>query len=229
MVEKLFDVDIRELEAPIIKPSIVINMDLKFSGRWVVGGDLNGNGEFEFVSCRNDDQAVTAISAYSQDGKLLWTWGVANSGSPLLAYDIPLQLYDINNDGKCDVFFSKKNEFIVLDGITGIEKQKFPLPKGLETADSITFANLSGNSTVRMSSDIIIKSRYRNLWAYTKNWELLWKWTPLWNKKTCHHPILMDLDNNGMNDIIAGHKILNNIGKSICKLKHIVVGIIYLS
>jgi len=74
----LFDVEIFDPEPPIISPYKTIRMSPEYSGQWLVAGDLDNDGEMEFVSARNQDQRVTAVSAYKLDGTLMWTWGNAD-------------------------------------------------------------------------------------------------------------------------------------------------------
>jgi hypothetical protein len=210
----MFKVDIRNTQIPaekLIKPSIIIQMNPEFSGNWVVGGDLTGDGKLEFVSARNDDQVVTTAIAYDLEGKTLWTWGEANSGGAKLTYDVPLQAYDITGDGKDEIFLSTKTHIVMLNGETGKEFKRFKLPKGLNGSDSIAFANLSGNS---LATDIIIKSRYRKVWAYTKDWNLLWVWEPP-SRKTCHYPTIVDWNQDGRDNVLAGKPFLDHLGQKM--------------
>ena len=214
----MFRTDLRKQDAPLIKPDRYIELDRQLSGQWIVMGDITGNGEHDLVSARNDDQAVTTICAYELSGNLLWSWGEAGAGGANLTYDVPLQIYDINGKGNSDVYFSTYDYLVHLDGKTGEEIEKFKLPDGLRTADCIAFANLSGERNGR-ASDIIIKSRYRNVWAYTKDWDLLWSWKPFFRHKTCHYPTIVDLDGDGFEEVLAGRKMLNNDGSTLWKIK----------
>ncbi len=76
----MFVSDVREPGSPVIHPWRTIEMDPDFSGQWLVTGDLDNDGELEFVAARNDRQSVTAMSAYKLDGTLLWKWGQAGTG-----------------------------------------------------------------------------------------------------------------------------------------------------
>ncbi len=206
--------DLRTETAQIVKPDIVIKVEPEFSGNWVVSGDVNGDGRSEFVTARNNQQEVTALSAYTLDGNLLWTWGKRNAKGPSLSYDVPCQIYDMEGNGKADVFISIKGFILVLNGENGEEKRRHPLPKDLEVADCISFANFSGNAR---PTDIVIKSRYRKVWAYTKDWELIWEWEP-WSRKTCHHPTILDLNGNGRDEILVGKPMLDYNGEKVWKL-----------
>lgn len=207
----MFDSDVRQLKAPVVHPSAIINMVPEFSGQWLVTGDLDNDGELEFVSARNDSQLVTAMSAYKLDGTLLWKWGDAGAGRSKIGYDVPVQIYDIDCDGKNEVIYSEKGFLVVLDGFSGKELRRFPLPSGLDVADCIAFADLNGEHT----SDIIVKTRYTKLWAYSNEWEELWSWEPRDGHSTCHYPTPVDIDGDGKDEILAGYTMLDDDGSEM--------------
>jgi hypothetical protein len=208
-MDNIFITDIRDPEPPIIYPWKVINMNPDFGGQWLVGGDLDGDGEIEFVATRNHDQIVTALGAYKLDGTLMWTWGEAGAGDTILVYDVPVQIFDIDGDGNNEVLLSEEGYLVILDGRSGKEIVQYPLPEGLNVADCITFAN---------KSDIIIKTRYTKLWTYTNDWKELWNWTPD-KYYTCHHPTPVDIDGDGKDEILAGYTMLDHDGKEIWTFK----------
>jgi hypothetical protein len=211
----MFYCEIREPAFPIITPWKIIKMNPDFSGQWLVVGDLDNDGELEFVSARNDNQSVTAISAYKLDGTLIWRWGEAGKGKSKLSYDVPLQIYDINGDGKNEVILSEPGFLVILDGLNGRQLRRYPLPKELEIADCIVFANLQGKER---ASDIIIKTRYTKLWAYSYEWDELWSWTPK-GYMTCHHPTPVDLDGDGKDEVMAGYTMLDHDGNELWTFK----------
>jgi len=205
----MFVSDVREPGQPVVPPWKIIEMDPDFSGQWLVTGDLDNDGELEFVAARNHSQAVTAMSAYKLDGTLLWKWGKAGAGRSKIGYDVPAQVYDIDGDGKNEVIFSEPGFLVVLDGLSGRQKMRFPLPKELDVADCIAFANIRGGER---ASDILIKTRYTKLWAYSSDWKELWNWAPPDGHKTCHHPTPVDLDGDGRDEIMAGYTMLDDDG-----------------
>jgi len=126
--------------------------------------------------------------------------------------EVSSEIYDINGDGKNEVIFSEEGFLVVLDGFNGKEIYRCPLPEGLRVADCITFANLRGE---KHPSDIVVKTRYTKLWAYTSDWKELWSWTPKGGYKTCHHPTPVDLDGDGKDEIMAGYTMLDDDGTEI--------------
>ncbi len=218
----MFETEVREPEGPLIEPWKVIEKPPGFAGAWVVTGDLDDDGELEFVTGRNVSQHITAIAAMMQDGSILWTWGGEGAGDYQIGYDLPLQVYDIDGCGQPEVIFSTGRTMRVLRGYDGAEKAKWILPRGLEVADCITFANLRG---LDRPQDIIIKSRYTKFWAFSNAWDMLWEWPPngmeLGNTpfgmslKTCHHPEPFDLDGDGKDEILAGNIMLDHDGSEL--------------
>ena len=75
-------------------------------------GDINGDGRMEIVVGQPVDQAtldsytpqrVAAVSAFDLKGNLLWQFGTPNTFHTASS-DIPLQVYDMDGDGKSEVF-----------------------------------------------------------------------------------------------------------------------------
>ncbi|HOX38916.1 MAG TPA: hypothetical protein PL033_13075 [Candidatus Brocadiia bacterium] len=213
---KPFVCDTASGEAPIVQPWKSFEPDPAFHGQFLVAGDLDGDGKAEIVTARNDNQRVTAVIACKLDGKVLWKWGEANAGGVGIAYDIPLQTYDLDGDGKSEVWLGIRGFILVLDGATGKEMKRLDLPAGLEVADCITFADLTGAGR---ATDIIIKDRYRRIWAYTRDWKFLWDWTPTTYPLLCHHPTPVDFDGDGRDEVIAGYTMLDDCGREMWHFK----------
>lgn len=216
MNNKEFITEIRDPKPPIIHPYKVINMNPDFSGQWLVTGDIDDDGETEFVSARNDNQIVTALGAYKLDGTLMWTYGKAGAGGSILTYDVPMQICDFDGDGDTEVILSEEGYLVILDGESGKLLARYPLPKELNVADCITFVNLSNAD---QGSDIIIKTRYTKLWAYTFDWKEIWSWTPTDGNNTCHHPTPVDIDGDGNDEVLAGYTMLDHDGSDIWTFK----------
>jgi hypothetical protein len=222
MMRPRYETDLRTQPAPKIFPDISFPLDPAYSGRCLVAGDLNGDGRLEFITARNVNQEITAFAVYSQIGTILWTWGTPGSGQAEITYDLPLQIYDINADGHLEVIFSIAGELLILEGNTGKELQRYPLPSGLRVADCICFANLTGNAT---ATDILIKDRYQQIWAYTNRWELLWTWTPPKGHKTCHHPTPISMEPEVLDAVYVGPELLDAKGKRIWSYYPTIFGI----
>lgn len=197
-----------------------------YSGEWTVSDDLDNDGSVDFVSARgvyenaSDNHYVSAISAFNLDGEALWVWGEKGSGSSTTGSDLPCQIYDIDNDGQKEVLAATKTELIILNGKTGEEEKRYTLPScsahsGDSASDSIIIADVSGTG---YPSDIIVKTRYSDLWVYTKDWELLWHKCMPGGMKTAHAPRNLDLDNDGKDEIFAGFCLVDDDGEEIWTL-----------
>lgn len=205
---------------PLLAPWKAIRLDPAFSGQWMVAGDLDGDGQLDFVTARNARQAITAASAVKLDGRVLWRFGRPGTGRPDLGYDLPLQVHDLTGDGTLEVVLSTATHLVVLEGATGVEITRHPLPTGLAAADCITFANFTGQGR---PADLLLKTRYTKLWAYTgaatPSWTRLWEWPPggqhLGLLKTCHHPEPFDLDGDGRDEVMGSNVMLDHDGTEL--------------
>ncbi|XEC96314.1 hypothetical protein AB6A23_07155 [Paenibacillus tarimensis] len=178
-------------------------------------GDLDGDGRMELVMVQPDGgiddryvpHQVLCMTAYDLDGKLLWQVGTPdpNAGGP--GSDYPAQICDIDGDGLNEVLCVMNKRFLVLDGRTGKTKRSFELP-GEEAHDCIVIANLSGNS---VPQDIILKDRYRKLWAMDKDFKLLWTY----EGNPGHFPWAYDIDGDGRDEIMAGYDMLDHDGTKL--------------
>lgn len=198
---------------PVIQPWRTIALDPEYSGAWVVAGDLDGDGTVEIVSARNVDHNdvhfASAVVAQRLDGSVLWRWGDAKIGRKKLHHDVACQIYDWDGDGRNEVVLSGDGFLFELDGATGREKRRLPLPK--DAGDCLVFVNLSGNSR---PTDVLVKTRYTQIWAFNREWKQLWTVENPGGYRTAHQPVPVDLDGDGRDEIMAGFAMLNADGST---------------
>lgn len=178
-------------------------------------GDLNGDGRMELLMVQPDGgiddryvpHQVQCMTAYDLDGRLLWQVGTPdpNCGKP--GSDYPAQIYDIDGDGMNEVLCVMDKRFLVLDGATGQVKSSYALP-GEEAHDCIIIANLSGGAR---ASDIILKDRYRKLWALDAQFNVLWTH----EGNVGHFPWVCDIDGDGRDEVMAGYDMLDHDGRKL--------------
>ncbi len=198
-------------EAPLVQPWKTIPIDPDYGGRWVVAGDLDGDGTVEIVCAKNvnndDVHYTSAIAAQRLDGSILWRWGDPTIGRKRWHHDVACQIYDWDGDGKNEVVLCDKGFLIELDGATGKEKRRFPIQE--DATDCLVFVNLSGKPR---AEDVLVKNRYQQIWAYKRQGELIWTVTDPGGYRTAHQPRPIDLEGDGADEIIAGYAALNTDG-----------------
>jgi len=208
----------KEESLPVIKPWKKVVLDEDYRGAWVVTGDVDGDGKAEIVSARNvnngDIHYTCSVVAHRLDGSVLWKWGDPEIGRSRLHHDVACQIYDWDGDGKKEVIVAANEKVVEIDGATGKEKRSFVIPA--DSSDCIVFCNLSGN---KHASDVLVKTRYSQIWAYDYNGKQLWTCKNPGGCRTAHQPIPIDIDKDGKDEIIAGYALLNWDGSLRWKLK----------
>jgi hypothetical protein len=198
-------------KAPLVKPWRVITVDPQYGGQWVVAGDVDGDGQVEIVSAQNFDKSdnhfTSAVVVQKLDGSVLWRWGDPKLGRRTLHHDVACQIHDLDNNGTNEVIVAADQELLILDGATGKVRSSFPIPK--HASDCVTFADLSGKG---WPSEVLVKTRYTQIWAYTAEGKLLWTVPSPGGYRTSHQPLPVDLDGNGRDEIRAGYAALNPDG-----------------
>ena len=187
----------------------------------MLAGDLNKDGIAEFI-CVNTQQIltqgikshfVTSVAVHDINGNLLWIFGEPSVQKENLGYDVPCQIYDIDNDGNIEVVFCTNYNFVILDGTTGKVKKKYDLPISTAT-DNIVFWRANDQSD---ELNILIKERYKEFWVFSSKWELQWKFQHPSKLHIGHHPVV--LHTNIGNCLLTGFMLLNSQGEKIWELK----------
>jgi hypothetical protein len=199
-------------------------------------GDINGDGKMEIVVAQPTDQTklgaygpqfAVCVTAYDLKGKQLWQYGTPGP-THTASSDIPIQVYDMDGDGKSEVFVNMSTtEMTVLDGTAGTVVRKIPLPKA-GANDSIAFANLRGK---KWPQDIIVKTRYSQAWAMvgiddatttpaTPAGKVLWNHKKLPSDTsgsdlgTGHYPLAYDWNSDGKDEVMLGYDFLDSEGNT---------------
>jgi len=198
-------------------------------------GDINGDGKMEIVMAEPmpqpgayTPQQVVCITAFDLKGKQLWQYGTPGT-SHGASSDIPIQVFDMDGDGKSEIFANMSStEMTVLDGTTGTLLRKIPLPQD-GANDSIAIANLRGKP---WPQDLLLKTRYSQNWAIvgiddttttpvTKAGTVLWHHQFLpsdssgSDRGTGHFPLIYDWDHDGKDEVMAGYFFLESDGTQV--------------
>ena len=199
-------------------------------------GDMDGDGKLDFLVAQNTNflgrnfNDITCMTALNTDGKILWQKGTPNPDNTWSSYDVSMQIHDIDDDGQNEVIYALETDLIVVDGKTGKEERRMPLPRSdisedeiswLEyehfyrrdrlpylSVDCISFADLRGTGK---PLDIIIKDRHTRLWAYDNNFNLLWTATA----NMGHFPHYYDIDRDGKDEVYLGYTLFDDDGSII--------------
>lgn len=176
-------------------------------------GDIDGDGRMEFVLVQpgqsSDDRyfppGISCITAYSADGDLLWQIGTPNENTAKFRGDLPIQIYDIDKDGKNEVIAVINGELVIFDGKTAKIKKSVPLPDEY-ARDSVTIADLDACG---YAQNIIIKNKLSSMWAYDVNLNILWSF----QGNIGRTPAVYDINGDGAEEIIAGSCVLSAGGE----------------
>ena len=224
----------QQLQAANPKPVVwkKIETEVFGVGRNLRFGDIDGDGVIDVLigqvihhGPKDRNSELSCLTAMTFDGKKLWQIGNPDPWKDHLTNDVGFQIHDIDRDGKNEVIYCKNFEIIVADGATGKTKYKAPTPatpggKPYKSVynifprilgDCIYFCDLRGNG---YDSDIIIKDRYRYLWAYNDRLELLWEA----ECNTGHYPYAYDIDGDGKDELMLGYTLFDDHGEKLWTL-----------
>ncbi len=119
--------DTRQFQTIEIFPWKTFEIDPEYGGSYFLMADVNNDNNVEIVSCRhydfNDVHSVSSVACQNLNGKLLWHFGVPNSGTTFICSEQPMVLYDWDNDGQIEVLIISGNRFLVLNGQNGLVKR----------------------------------------------------------------------------------------------------------
>lgn len=195
-------------------------------------GDLDGDGQVEFVVFRSVDNGMKPcfIGAFDTEGKVLWRQG-SGGGQPLRPG--PVTVYDFDGDGGDEVlcFFidpsveakatSMENVVVqIRDGRDGTVRRQVKCPEMQICSGSgpnwchhrLLVANFRG--TVR-PQDFVVKLGSKVL-AFDDRLNLLWTYTIQWNEYSrcsAYIPAVGDIDGDGRDEVNGGFYILDSDGQ----------------
>ena len=193
-------------------------------GRNLRFGDLNSDGRIDLligqvVHHLPNYSELSCMTAMTFDGERLWQVGEPDRWKDHLTNDVGFQIHDLDGDGRSEVVYCMNFELVVADGATGKTKYKAPTPATNRPndryprilGDCLFFCDLRGTGHPR---DIIIKDRYRQLWALNDRLEILWQAAC----NTGHYPFACDVDGDGKDELAIGYSLFDDDGKRLWSL-----------
>jgi hypothetical protein len=197
------------------------------AGRNVRFGDLDGDGQIDMLIAQNVPRVqgdafdhISALTAVTLDGRILWQSGRPDPRNGLLTNDTPFQIHDVDGDRHNDVLLIRDFKIQLLDGRSGRVKRWVWMPTmppnatrkpyQLYSGDSIVFASLTGKGR----RDFLLKDRYRHVWAFSRDLKLLWQV----DEDTGHYPYPFDTNNDGKDELFIGQGMYDHTGKRLWSL-----------
>jgi hypothetical protein len=201
-------------------------------GRNLRFGDLNGDsipdvliGQVVHHGPKDRNSELSCLTAMTFEGKILWQKGLPDPWKTDLTNDVAFQIHDIDNDGKNEVIYCMNQEIVIAEGATGkiIRKAPTPLvpeggsqPNGYNRferilGDCLYFCDLEGKG---YACDIIIKDRYKYLWAMDSQLQILWQGAC----HTGHYPWALDINNDKKDELMMGYTLFASNGKPLWSL-----------
>ncbi len=199
------------IKGSAVAPWKIIPLDQAYGGQWVVTGDIDGDGQVEIISAENHNEKdvhyTSAVVAQKLDGRTIWRWGRPDEGRKKWHHDVACQIHDWDHDGQPEIVLCDQGSIVELDGRTGQEKRRIKIAK--DATDCLTFCNLTGKG---WPSDVLVKDRYHQIWAYDYDGKLLWTVKNPGEYRTAHQCRPIDIDDDGRDEVMAGYAMLNADG-----------------
>jgi hypothetical protein len=204
---------------------------LDFGSEVVRVGDLNNDGAPDLLMVQSlyGSREIQCLTAITIHGERLWQAGRPSAENGRIYSDLPVQIYDWDNDGANEVLWVRQAGYaepiqydlggymireraaryagdatmVVLDGATGREKRSFPIPAPAD--DSFLFADLTGRGR---REDFVVKDRYWTMWGVSREGDVLWRW----EGSTGHYPAIADVDGDGRDEVFTGYALIDHDG-----------------
>ncbi|OGV51819.1 MAG: hypothetical protein A2017_18940 [Lentisphaerae bacterium GWF2_44_16] len=202
--------------------------------------DINNDGKLEILSYQGpgvfgagifkNNKTISpfipktvSVSAFSCDGKRLWTWGLPNPPDDHYishSYEACIAAADIDDDGIIEIVIADGDRVVILDGRTGHEKNTVKLPY-----DNFYIVQCAGEKTADNEAAIVIKNGEGGYdgWHYGEpviglNSRLEMIWGPLGITGGGHHILALDLNKDGRNEFLIGYCAVSLDGKILWTL-----------
>ena len=197
------------LNEPPSTAAVAAEIDVEGFGTWsgLRLGDLDGDGTLDFLLAQNRGQAITCLTALNLSGRRLWQVGNPGIENYHTSYDLPIQLFDIDQDGADEVICIVDRQVMILDGRSGRMQRTSPLPS-VGATDSLSILNVDGGP---WPGAILVKNRYSQVWVLGRDLGAVWTHAG----RVGHFPWPVDLDHDGRDELMCGYTLLDDDGTEL--------------
>ncbi len=194
-------------------PQTETRLDLRFL-------DVDGDGQREIIIAEKAEDGY-GYRCIKFSGAELWNiTGIAQPTSE--GGDRPIQVFDINGDGRNELVLVADFQIQVRNGKTGklLHAQSTPEPNPYYDSRRCKYPKLLGDALcpLRLARDgppgLYIKDRYTNIWVYDHRLEVRWHRA----MSTGHFPLATDLDGDGAEELLVCHTLLRSDGRQVWQL-----------
>ncbi|HRU06535.1 MAG TPA: hypothetical protein P5137_12265 [Candidatus Brocadiia bacterium] len=212
---------IRRKSAALPRPKVVHEIPISAPADYFHMDDLDGDGKPEVVFLEQevlgpDNTRVASLGAMTLDGGILWREGRPAKSCYPVHSDVAFNIGDVNGDGRKEILVTREGMLQIVDSSNGRVLNETPTPPARYGSkevphiigDSILLADLAGKGR---RTDILLKDRYTNIWAYDSRLRLLW--TRALN--TGHYPRAGDINGDGREEVMAGYSMLSADGETL--------------
>lgn len=177
--------------------------DLQDFGSHVVkyGRGTSEGGVVAVFAQIDANRLITCITVMSlADGSILWRRGEPNRKNFRTSGEIPVQVYDWNDDQIDDVIFWQDNQILVASGIDGsiIASIDWEQPYSLYIYQTNQFGGHAGLVAHGREATTLFGPDLSVTWSHSNGFS--------------HFPMQMDVDQDGEPELLAGYLLLSSHG-----------------
>jgi len=177
-------------------------------------GDLTGDGNKEIIFIRvlpgkgKSPGSISCISAMDLEGELIWQYGNPGPGDVSQGGEVPVQIHDLDGDGKREVIYYEDGWIRILHGRNGTLIRSKKLPAAPESICSLSFGDLLGTGR---DNCILLSDRDHRIIVLNEKLEVLWEQVV----ERGSHPLVYDMDGDGSQEVLMGFSVFDAEGYRI--------------